>query len=93
MAFWVAIFSVEEMRGVQLNSHRNFMALPTLYTPSEVADKLKVNRRSVYQWLNRGYLHGLKARQSWRITEEDLTNFMQERPVTPEQHSPKDRHP
>jgi excisionase family DNA binding protein len=51
--------------------------LPTLYTPSEVADKLKVNRRSVYQWLNHGHLHGLKAGQSWRITEEDLIHFMQ----------------
>ena len=78
---------------MQLNSHRNYMALSTLYTPSEVADKLKVSRRSVYQWLNRGHLHGLKAGQSWRITEDDLTNFMKERPITPEQHSPKDRHP
>ena len=69
------------------------MALPALYTPSEVAHKLKVNRRSVYQWLNRGSLHGLKAGQSWRITEEDLTNFMKERPVTQQQHSPKDRNP
>jgi excisionase family DNA binding protein len=53
------------------------MALPTLYTPAEVADKLKVNRRSVYQWLNSRRLKGLKAGQSWRITEEDLIAFMQ----------------
>jgi excisionase family DNA binding protein len=55
------------------------MALPTFYTPSEVADKLKVNRRSVYEWLNRGYLLGLKAGQSWRITEEELISFMKGR--------------
>ena len=56
------------------------MALPIFYTPSEVADKLKVNRRSVYQWLNRGHLNGLRAGQSWRITEEDLINFMKAQP-------------
>ena len=93
MALGVANSPVEEIRGVQSKSHRDFMALPALYTPSEVANKLKVNRRSVYQWLNCGYLHGLKARQSWRITEEDLIDFMKERPVAPKQHSPKDRHP
>jgi len=55
---------------------QKFMALPTFYTPSEVAQKLKVNRRSVYQWLAREQLKGLKAGQSWRITEEDLIRFM-----------------
>jgi len=52
------------------------MALPTFYTPSEVAGKLKVSRRSVYQWLTSGQLSGLKAGQSWRITEEALIAFM-----------------
>ena len=52
------------------------MALPTFYTPSEVAGKLKVSRRSVYQWLTSGQLSGLKAGQNWRITEEALIAFM-----------------
>ena len=55
------------------------MALPTLYTPSEVAGKLKVSRRSVYQWLISGQLSGLKAGQSWRIAEDDLIMFMRRR--------------
>jgi excisionase family DNA binding protein len=40
------------------------MVLPTFYTPSEVAGKLKVTRRSVYQWLTSRQLSGLKAGQS-----------------------------
>jgi excisionase family DNA binding protein len=52
------------------------MALPIFYTPSEVAEKLKVNRRSVYHWLNTRQLKALKAGQSWRVTEEDLIAFM-----------------
>jgi excisionase family DNA binding protein len=53
------------------------VALPTLYTPEEVAEKLRVSRRAVYQWLNSGKLNGLKAGQYWRVTEEDLTQYLQ----------------
>jgi excisionase family DNA binding protein len=52
------------------------VALPTLYTPEEVAEKLRVSRRAVYQWLNSGKLNGLKAGQYWRVTEEDLNQFL-----------------
>jgi len=59
------------------------MALPIFYTSSEVAGKLKVSRRSVYQWLTSGQLSGLKAGQYWRITEEDLIAFMTQRSGAP----------
>ena len=63
------------------------MALPTLYSPEEIADRLKVSRRSVYQWLNSGKLNGLKAGQYWRITEEDLIGFMKhQKPAHKQQH-------
>jgi excisionase family DNA binding protein len=55
------------------------MALPTLYTAEEVAIKLKVSRRSVYQWLATGQLRGLRAGEGWRITEDDLLQFMSRR--------------
>jgi excisionase family DNA binding protein len=54
------------------------VALPTLYSPEEIADRLKVTRRSVYHWLNSGKLSGLKAGQYWRITEDDLIGFMKQ---------------
>jgi len=52
------------------------MSLPSLYTPEEVAERLKVKRRAVYQWLISGRLTGMKVGQGWRITEEDLMVFM-----------------
>jgi excisionase family DNA binding protein len=55
------------------------MALPTLYTADEVAIKLKVSRRSVYLWLATGQLTGLRVGQGWRVTEEDLIEFMNRR--------------
>ena len=67
------------MSGSARGSSRILMALPTLYTADEVAIKLKVSRRSVYQWLTTGQLSGLRAGQGWRITEEDLIQFMRRR--------------
>ena len=52
------------------------MALPSLYTPEEVARKVKVERQTVYHWLSSGLLRGLRVGSNWRITEEDLMNFM-----------------
>jgi excisionase family DNA binding protein len=62
------------------------VALPTLYSPEEIADRLKVTRRSVYHWLNSGKLNGLKAGQYWRVTEDDLIGFMK-------LQKPADKHP
>ena len=52
------------------------MALPSLYTPEEVARKVKVERSTVYHWLAEGLLRGLRVGSTWRITEEDLLEFM-----------------
>lgn len=52
------------------------MSFPNLYTPEEVAERLRVSRRAVYQWLTMGKLAGMKAGQGWRITEDALTDFM-----------------
>lgn len=51
--------------------------IPTLYTPEEVAERLKVTRRSVYTWLQAGKLRGLRAGDQWRVAEADLMAFLQ----------------
>lgn len=48
-----------------------------LYTPEEVADALRVTRRSVYEWLKSGRLRGLRAGNRWRIRGEDVDAFTQ----------------
>jgi len=55
------------------------MTVPVLYTPEEVAEKLKVTRRSVYEWLLKGRLRGLRAGDTWRIAEQDLMTFLESR--------------
>jgi excisionase family DNA binding protein len=58
------------------------LSLPPFYTPEEAATKLKVTRRAVYQWLLSGKLKGLRVGQHWRISENDLLEFMQRAPLT-----------
>jgi excisionase family DNA binding protein len=50
--------------------------IPVLYTPEEVAEKLKVTRRTVYQWLLDGKLPGLRAGDKWRVAEDELMAFL-----------------
>jgi excisionase family DNA binding protein len=47
-----------------------------LYTPEEVAEQLRVTRRSVYEWLKSGRLRGLRAGTRWRIRPEDVESFL-----------------
>ena len=47
-----------------------------LYTPEELAEKLKVSKRAVYKWLQKGELKAFKAGKMWRITREDLEAFL-----------------
>ena len=56
----------------------------TYYTLPEVAERLKVSRRTVYRWVQSGDLpaHKLgpdKPGVEWRIGEEDLEEFLEAR--------------
>jgi len=48
-----------------------------LYTPQEVAEMLKVPRKTVYTWLQANKLSGLKVGDLWRIPKTSLEEFLQ----------------
>jgi excisionase family DNA binding protein len=50
--------------------------MSTYYTPEEVATELRVTRRTVYEWLRTGRLHGLRAGKAWRIPAESVAAFL-----------------
>lgn len=43
-----------------------------LLTPEEVANRLKLNRRTIYRWLRQERLHGVKMGSMWRIPEDEI---------------------
>ncbi len=51
--------------------------MQTIFTPEEIADKLKTSRSTVYRWLRNGELKSFKAGKMWRITREALEDFLQ----------------
>ena len=53
------------------------------YTLAEVAERLKVSRRTVYRWIQAGDLPAYKLGQEWRIQGADLEKFLEERRTRP----------
>ena len=49
-----------------------------LLTPTDVANHLQVNKRTVTQWLRRGHLRGFKIGKEWRVSARDLENFLEQ---------------
>ena len=47
-----------------------------VYTLSEAASILKVNKRFLYPYLEAGALKGAKIGRAWRISEESLRDFL-----------------
>ncbi len=48
-----------------------------LLTPTDVANRLQVNERTVTQWLRKGHLRGFKVGKEWRISPDDLQAFLE----------------
>lgn len=55
------------------------MAEMTYYTPQEVADTLKVHRRSITRWIREGRLTAVRIGGQYRISKQDLERFLEER--------------
>ncbi len=54
-------------------------------TLREVAERLKVSRRTVYRWIKDGDLNAYKFANEYRITESDLKDFLEARRVSAEE--------
>ncbi|MBC7293890.1 MAG: helix-turn-helix domain-containing protein [Thermoleophilia bacterium] len=46
------------------------------YTPEEAAARLKIARRTVYQWLRTGRIKGTKLSNMWRIPETEISRLL-----------------
>ncbi|HEV3477591.1 MAG TPA: helix-turn-helix domain-containing protein [Rubrobacteraceae bacterium] len=53
-------------------------------TLREVAETLKVSRRTVYRWIKDEDLNAYKFANEYRITESDLKDFLGRRRTRPE---------
>ena len=47
-----------------------------VYTLKEVEDILKVTQRTLYNYIKSGQLKAVKLGREWRVTDEELKNFL-----------------
>lgn len=52
------------------------MADIKVFTLDEVADILKVTKRTLYNYVKAGKLHAVKIGKYWRVSEESLQAFI-----------------
>ncbi|GGA57868.1 hypothetical protein GCM10007416_33830 [Kroppenstedtia guangzhouensis] len=48
-----------------------------VYTPEEVAEKLKIKTETVRRYLRTGKLKGAKLGKHWRVSEKQLEEFFE----------------
>jgi len=48
-------------------------------TPNEIAELLKVDPRTVRNWINNNKLEAVKLGNRWRIKKDDFDKFIEER--------------
>jgi excisionase family DNA binding protein len=46
-------------------------------TVTEVAQRLRVNVKTVYRMLEKGRLHGVRVGRLWRVPDEALSEYLQ----------------
>lgn len=47
-----------------------------VYTLDEVAEIMKVTKRTLYNYIKAGTLHAVKVGKYWRVSEESLQDFI-----------------
>jgi excisionase family DNA binding protein len=62
-------------------------------TPQEVAERLKLPRRTVMDWIYLGKLPAIKAGKKWRVKEADVVAFIEAstKEPTPRVDTPKSK--
>lgn len=50
--------------------------MDNVLTTKEIAEKLKINLKTVDKWLRTGFLKGAKLGKLWRVRETDFEEFM-----------------
>jgi len=52
--------------------------LSTLLTLDELAEYLGLRRQTIYNWLHKGKIRGIKIGKVWRFEKEDIDNWINE---------------
>lgn len=48
-----------------------------IYTPIEIAKKLKITKEAVYGYIKKGYLPAFRIGKFWRVRGKDINAFVE----------------
>lgn len=69
------------------------MADIRVYTLDEVADIMKITKRTLYNYIKAGTLHAVKMGKYWRVSEESLQAFISNgTPIVDANKRPENQH-
>lgn len=54
---------------------------PRLFTVAEIAVALRVSNMTIYRMINSGVLSAVKISKSFRVTERDLREYLEQSPT------------
>ncbi len=52
--------------------------MPRFFTVKEVAQTFQRHPRTIYRWLDEGFLRGKKVRDGWLIPEEEIAKLIRD---------------
>jgi excisionase family DNA binding protein len=61
-------------------------------TPEQVAERLSIEKTTVYSWLKQEKLSGVKLGKLWRIAESDVSDFIRKARSTTENFRTEKQH-
>lgn len=67
--------------NTQSSIKQQWSDLPLVLTAAEVAEVLRLDRRTVIRMLTARRLYGIKTGRDWRISRAEVQRFMGEKPV------------
>jgi excisionase family DNA binding protein len=56
--------------------YSSLMTMQQYLTPEQVAERLSIEKTTVYSWLKQEKLSGVKLGKLWRIAESDVSDFV-----------------
>ena len=53
--------------------------MPRFFTVQGLAELVHRHVRTIYRWLDEGFIHGLKVRDGWLIPEEEVERILKKK--------------
>lgn len=65
--------------------------MPRLINIEELADYLRLQKQTIYNWLNQGKISGIKVGGVWRFDQREIDEWLRNRRMIKSRHKVEER--